>query len=197
MAKLTYAQRKKLPSSTFVEPGARTPYEKVKAWRESLAPQILKEKRREEARKRREKHGEKIREYQASWRKENIELHRAADAARQRKNRRINKEAQAQRMARFRLKQEAVLISLAGRPRANNCELCGDSAKTVFDHCHANGHFRGWLCDRCNRTLGQVKDNQDLLLKMVEYLKKGGIGYGETNGSRAEENPNKIICIAG
>ena len=61
---------------------------------------------------------------------------------------------------------------MAGRPRPANCELCAEAAFTKFDHCHMTGKFRGWLCDRCNRTLGQVKDSRELLAKMIEYLGK-------------------------
>jgi len=41
---------------------------------------------------------------------------------------------------------------------------------TVFDHCHDKGHFRGWICDRCNKTLGLVYDDIDLLKKLISYL---------------------------
>lgn len=42
----------------------------------------------------------------------------------------------------------------------------------AFDHCHTHGHFRGWLCDRCNTTLGAVQDKPDLLRKMADYLER-------------------------
>lgn len=58
----------------------------------------------------------------------------------------------------------------AGRKRSSSCELCGVKATTVFDHCHAGGHFRGWLCSQCNMALGLVKDNSSLLRKMARYL---------------------------
>jgi hypothetical protein len=62
-----------------------------------------------------------------------------------------------------------------GRPKSSTCELCGEKAKTVFDHDHLTGQFRGWLCDRCNRTLGSVKDSTALLMKMVAYITNRGI----------------------
>lgn len=83
-----------------------------------------------------------------------------------------NPEAERARVVRFNERQELKLIAQAGRPRANACELCGTACRTVFDHCHTNGHFRGWLCDRCNRTLGQVKDNPELLRAMANYLEQ-------------------------
>lgn len=61
-------------------------------------------------------------------------------------------------------------IRLAGRPRPDHCEICDDPALTVFDHCHATGVFRGWLCNRCNLTLGAVRDSPELLRKLIVYL---------------------------
>lgn len=76
---------------------------------------------------------------------------------------------------RLRAKQEIIM----GRPRTDKCELCGGSGYErgnkpgtgiVFDHCHASGAARGWLCDRCNKVLGLVRDNSDLLVRMAAYL---------------------------
>jgi len=148
-----------------------TPY--VKAWR-ARQPN-LREIRREEARLRRLKHGPKIAAYKKQWRQQNIELVRASDAALARKRRRLDPEASRRKVQRQREKRDARLAALAGRPKTSECELCGETAKTVFDHDHVSGSFRGWLCDRCNRTLGQIKDDISLLLKMAEYLHRGGV----------------------
>lgn len=72
-------------------------------------------------------------------------------------------------------------LSRAGRPKPTQCELCGDGGKIVYDHDHYSDKFRGWLCDRCNRTLGQVKDNINLLRKMISYLEVDAYNYGETD----------------
>ena len=61
----------------------------------------------------------------------------------------------------------------AGRPRPEACEICNDSTEICWDHCHASGSFRGWICRRCNSTLGFVKDNSELLRKLADYLDKG------------------------
>jgi len=98
---------------------------------------------------------------------------RKKEAAYARK-RRNDVEAQRVRCQRFRLKRVAKQEEVAGRKRPSECELCRCKARTVFDHCHSSGKFRGWLCDRCNRTLGSVKDDVSILLLMVEYLTRGG-----------------------
>jgi hypothetical protein len=62
----------------------------------------------------------------------------------------------------------------AGRARPDTCEICDEAPKDgkrlAFDHCHAQGHFRGWLCLRCNLALGLAKDDPTLLKKLADYL---------------------------
>lgn len=63
------------------------------------------------------------------------------------------------------------LEELAGRAKPLNCEICNDDGKICFDHCHTNHHFRGWICDRCNKVLGLVKDNIETLQLLQNYIK--------------------------
>jgi Recombination endonuclease VII len=58
----------------------------------------------------------------------------------------------------------------AGRPRPNACEVCGRTGTVYFDHDHATGKFRGWLCNHCNLILGHAKDSVDLLRSLIQYL---------------------------
>jgi hypothetical protein len=68
-----------------------------------------------------------------------------------------------QQKVRSILRRAEKLTAIAGRPRPTECELCGERPRRiVFDHCHATGAFRGWLCDRCNLTLGQAKERNAL-----------------------------------
>lgn len=68
----------------------------------------------------------------------------------------------------------------AGRPRPLVCELCSKPNQIdkpiYWDHCHATGSFRGWICHRCNTILGKVDDSPDLLRKMADYLERTSIG---------------------
>lgn len=60
------------------------------------------------------------------------------------------------------------------------CKICGgtDSKRLSVDHDHSccNSYpncgkcIRGLLCSRCNKTLGMINDDQELLKKMIEYL---------------------------
>lgn len=74
-----------------------------------------------------------------------------------------------------RQRRENRLSEIAGRPRPLICDICEKpNARRddviVYDHCHKHGHFRGWLCDRCNSLLGWADDDAQLLRKMADYL---------------------------
>lgn len=40
------------------------------------------------------------------------------------------------------------------------------------DHCHTKGHVRGLLCVPCNTALGLVKESEEVLQAIIDYLKK-------------------------
>jgi len=55
------------------------------------------------------------------------------------------------------------------------CALCfGAPTKRALhlDHDHETGRVRGLLCHGCNLGLGFLKDNIDVILRAVDYLKK-------------------------
>lgn len=63
------------------------------------------------------------------------------------------------------------------------CAICeqpevGKKGNLHIDHDHNTGEIRGLLCKDCNTTLGQMKDNPDLLRKAAAYLEAGGSGHG-------------------
>ena len=41
-----------------------------------------------------------------------------------------------------------------------------------IDHCHATGTVRGLLCDACNRGIGMLKDDPNILMSAIEYLSR-------------------------
>ena len=55
-------------------------------------------------------------------------------------------------------------------PEGMSCEICKKKCKLVYDHDHETCEFRGWLCDPCNRGLGQCGDDIDGLVKRMNYL---------------------------
>lgn len=67
--------------------------------------------------------------------------------------------------------QKALLV------RTTYCEICGVeeeqlTRKLSYDHYHKTGNFRGWLCANCNRGIGLLNDDPELLEKAVRYLKE-------------------------
>ena len=64
------------------------------------------------------------------------------------------------------------LIEKSGTDKPEYCTICGSFGNICFDHDHITGFFRGWICKRCNLTLGLVKDSTDLLKMMILYLNK-------------------------
>lgn len=58
------------------------------------------------------------------------------------------------------------------------CAVCnalpptGRKKYLAVDHDHDTGKVRGLLCDNCNRAIGLLKDNVEVLDKASEYLKK-------------------------
>ena len=66
---------------------------------------------------------------------------------------------------------------LAGRKMPEQCEICGVLTSDLkrglcYDHDHKTGKFRGWICSRCNTSIGLAKENTEILLSMIDYLKK-------------------------
>mgnify|MGYP002641437606 FL=1 len=60
---------------------------------------------------------------------------------------------------------------------SNVCEICGKTAEETkdslcYDHDHSTMEFRGVLCRGCNRSLGQLGDNLEGIIKVVKYLEK-------------------------
>ena len=50
------------------------------------------------------------------------------------------------------------------------CALCYEEPATVIDHDHETGEVRGALCNGCNRTLGQMGDNEAGVRRALDYL---------------------------
>jgi DNA-directed RNA polymerase subunit RPC12/RpoP len=57
----------------------------------------------------------------------------------------------------------------------NSCAICKrsfDIVKEVVDHNHKTNEVRGILCYSCNAAIGFMKENEDLIWNMLEYLKR-------------------------
>lgn len=52
------------------------------------------------------------------------------------------------------------------------CAICGEECtrRLAVDHNHTTGKVRGLLCNNCNRGIGHLQDNSNLLKKAAEYI---------------------------
>jgi hypothetical protein len=59
------------------------------------------------------------------------------------------------------------------------CKICnkhlsevdkGNKKALCVDHCHDTNIVRGLLCDKCNRGIGLLNDNIEILQKAIDYL---------------------------
>ena len=55
----------------------------------------------------------------------------------------------------------------------NRCKICRNpfiGKRPCLDHCHERNVFRGLICDKCNKGLGDFQDNIQSLLRAADYL---------------------------
>lgn len=83
------------------------------------------------------------------------------------------------------------------RSQHDRCYLCGSEGflignnahteKLAVDHDHETGRVRKLLCHNCNRALGLMKDDPELLRRAATYIEKHKEGATTIpRGSRAK-----------
>lgn len=106
------------------------------------------------------KNPEKEKLRSATWQKANPEKANAASRKAKRKSAYGITEAQYQ----------ALIVS-----QNNCCLICKTPAgehTLHIDHCHVSGKIRGLLCGKCNKALGLLGDNVEVLKAAIKYLRK-------------------------
>lgn len=101
------------------------------------------------------KNPERTKETARKWREENPGRER---------DRRLTRQygiTQAEYEERFDL-QDGLCYICSGPPDFHD--------RLVVDHCHTTGTVRHLLCNRCNRTLGMVQEDIELLESMIAYM---------------------------
>lgn len=59
--------------------------------------------------------------------------------------------------------------------QSNKCFICGDfKEKLNIDHNHETGKIRKLSCLPCNVSLGFIKEDIEILQKMINYIKTEG-----------------------
>lgn len=100
------------------------------------------------------------------------------------KARRLNKKWREQdsnkvsaRKRNYRLKRTYGITSedyeLMFKNQSGCCYICNNSFdKLMVDHCHSSGKVRKLLCGNCNTLIGHCKENVDILMSAIQYLKE-------------------------
>lgn len=117
---------------------------------------------------------EKRKEYLRNWVRNNPEKVRAK-AARYRDKPGNREAANSKRRHKiYGLTEEEFLLMKSSQN--GSCAICGSSQEQGLkreldvDHCHSTGEIRGLLCNNCNRGIGHLQDDPDILLRAYEYL---------------------------
>jgi Recombination endonuclease VII len=56
--------------------------------------------------------------------------------------------------------------------QGGKCAMCRKSSPEHVDHDHTTGAVRGLLCFNCNRALGYLGDDLELLYQLADYLEE-------------------------
>ena len=109
-----------------------------------------------------------------AWVEKNPERMRELKKNNREKNKLIERERKLKRFYNMTLEDYDNLMA----SQNSKCKICSKDAadernkNLVIDHCHDSGKVRSLLCDRCNRTLGVLEENVDLMMKMMQYIKQ-------------------------
>lgn len=69
-----------------------------------------------------------------------------------------------------KLKEQCFVCAICKQPEKTIHHVTNKLKSLAVDHCHSTNKIRGLLCQRCNRVLGKINDNKELLDKMKAYL---------------------------
>ena len=67
------------------------------------------------------------------------------------------------------------------------CAICGiheenTTKKLAVDHDHKTNRVRGYLCNNCNRGIGLLKDDVEVMKRAIVYLERTHSQYGGSQG---------------
>jgi hypothetical protein len=84
----------------------------------------------------------------------------------------------------------------------HRCAICGTAeCKTgrnfSVDHCHVTGRVRGLLCADCNKGIGSLRDDVNLLAKAIEYLNTADTGFTGKPPLKRRRKQMQMALLAG
>ena len=63
-------------------------------------------------------------------------------------------------------------VTAQQQKQRGKCTTCRRTRPLHIDHRHDTGSFRSLLCGSCNRALGLVREDIDVLKRMIRYLRR-------------------------
>jgi hypothetical protein len=141
--------------------------------------------RKEHDKKYKESHKEQIKKYNKEYRDKHKDEAREAtrlwelnhpDIVKQRRKKWFQKTKNKEYMKNYHLiKNYNITLDDYNKlflKQEGKCKICHQSFESlIVDHNHKTNKVRGLLCDNCNCGIGFLKENTDILLEAIEYLK--------------------------
>lgn len=116
------------------------------------------------------------RERERRYYERNAEKERAGRREYARKNREREREGHLLRRFGITLNEKQAIITAQG----GVCGICGggfnQNIRACVDHDHTTGVVRGVLCTLCNTMIGSARENESILLRAIDYLRRHGKG---------------------
>lgn len=60
-------------------------------------------------------------------------------------------------------------LSVEDVKTSGQCPICLKEKRLIVDHCHTNGHVRGFICYSCNTVLGHI-ENKEKFKRYLHYI---------------------------
>lgn len=108
---------------------------------------------------------ERLREYCRDWRRRQIDADTERVRSREKEWRRKGINITEQEYQRILEQQAGVCAICLGGPRGRW------PYRLVVDHDHISGRIRGLLCDVCNKSIGALGDDAEVLQRAADYLR--------------------------
>ncbi len=70
------------------------------------------------------------------------------------------------------LKRQGGVCAICRKVETRKRKYDGKIFDFCIDHCHETSKVRGLLCSKCNAMIGQCKNNPEILLSGIKYLRK-------------------------
>lgn len=155
-------------------------------------------KKREANRRWAKNNSEKARESIKRWGLNNVEKRRKTSRERARQRRLIDPEGENAKQRQWRHNNIEAVREAERRRKLKSCyglslddfnnlfqqqnglcAICEEAEADCIDHNHTTGIVRALLCSHCNIGIGQLREDERILLNAIKYLTKHGADIGQ------------------